>query len=300
MGNNVTDTDNNRPSLVKELLPTAAGGAAGVLTLGIGSIFEKKATSSFENFAKEQQSNNSIFRKAAVNYMKENGIDYGDLSEVKYSFLKDIPKSELQDELKFVNDSFLVKILKNRPDYLEVIQEGIKGKNACALRMGLNSKIYANLDESSISLFHEIGHCKNNNKFLVELLHLCRTIPKLQTSLAYLAFVSAILPDIKESDENDSKSKNFMRKALKFLNKNCVTLGMLSFLPEIAEEYAATAKGNKLAKGLLDNDMYKNVVKHNKKALMTYIVPGIAMTGAIWAAKTVNDTLKKKIANPQN
>lgn len=300
MGNNITDTDNNRPSLEKTLMPTAAGGAAGVLTLGIGSIFEDKARSSFENFAKEQQTNNSIYRKAAVNCIKEYGIDYGDLSEVKYSFLKDIPKSELQDELKFVNDSFLVKILKNRPDYLKVIQESIKGKNACALRMGLNSKIYANLDNLSVSVFHEIGHHMNNNKFLVELLHLCRTIPKLKTSLAYLAFVSAILPDIKEPDENDSKFEKFKKKSLKFLNKNCVTLGMLSFLPEIAEEYAATAKGNKLAKSLLENDMYKNLVKHNRKGLMTYMSTAIAMTGAIWVAKKVSDTLKEKIANTQD
>ena len=284
MGNNIKTGENEYKAsdLLYNLLPSVGGAIAGV-----GGYFANYPIMLFadynaQNYIKKMQSHNSIFKEAAEEYLNKNNIAYTNINTTNI-------KKILSE------DSLIADFLRHDPSIKTDIKKCAKGKHAFVIN---GKKIYANFDKASFLTFHEMGHVKNSGKTFTKLLQMFK-YSKANRVIFTLAFFGAIQPNNNKSDETPSALAKFTMKTLNFLNKNCIALSILSCVPEITDEALATVEGNRIAKGLLSNDMYKKVTKLNRKALLTYITGGIATISAIIAAQFVTKFINKEFVNNQ-
>lgn len=164
----------------------------------------------------------------------------------------------------------------------------IKGKNA--FFVPIKNEIMINTNNSGLLGFHEIGHAINlhASKFW-------RTIQKLRNPFMIIASLSATIAIYKRKKAEGEKPKGIFHKTTTFIKNNVGKITTLSFLPIIAEELKATARGNKLAKQLLSPELYKKVVKANGYGASTYIFQGIIAGLVAFLANSIKDF----IASPQ-
>ena len=110
--------------------------------------------------------------------------------------------------------------------------------------------------------------------------------------------------DVREmKDENEltpaskklegEEPKNNFDKVTTFIKNNVGKLAVLSFIPLVAEELAASYKGEKLAKQVLSPELLKKVENCNRLGASTYILMASAVgLGAVVASK-VRDAIAK-------
>lgn len=147
-----------------------------------------------------------------------------------------------------------------------------------------------NFEKMGTSVFHEIGHAINFNssKFW-------RGMQKARLPFMLIAMTLPTIALFKRKKAEGEEPKNIFDKATTFIKENVGKLTTLAFVPIVAEELKASARGNKLAKGLLKPDLYKRVVKSNRLGAATYIAAAIASGVGAYLANKVRD----KIASPE-
>lgn len=171
--------------------------------------------------------------------------------------------------------------------YYSVIANTMKnGDNACYLPK--SNKCVVNIEKFGISAFHEIGHSINHNQ---------SKFWKLMQGVRQPAMIAAgIIPLVgllKRKKVEGEEPKNIFDKVTTFIKDNCGKLTTLAFVPIVAEELKATARGNKLAKQLLSPAMAKKVAKSNALGAATYILTGVFAGVGAFAASKLRDALTK-------
>lgn len=177
-------------------------------------------------------------------------------------------------------------ILPNKPNYLQKI---ISLTNAVVgAKLGRNAG-YSPLTNSIIipdgkmqsSVFHEMGHAMNY-KFSKALKYLqLSRFPLKQVSLPIV--LAGICTSIKEPAEDGKLSTG--DKVKNFIHNNAGKLVFATTIPALLEEAIATKKGNKIAKKILPEEMFKSVKNSNKYGFLTYafsaVLAGLSTTLAV-------------------
>lgn len=96
----------------------------------------------------------------------------------------------------------------------------------------------------------------------------------------------------KRPKAENEKPKGIVDKVTTFIKNNVGKITFLSMTPIIAEEFIASANGNKLAKQYMP-ELYKTVRKANAIAGSTYVISAITKSLAIFGANKLRDTLTK-------
>ena len=192
---------------------------------------------------------------------------------------KSVADNVIASQKKFIEESknnpiaYIVKKLlcpkeNSLRNHIKVVA---KGENACYIP--LTSQVLINSEKMGITTFHELGHSINHNsKGFRQVLGLGRCISAL--AIPFILGVGLLTPKREEGDEY----KNPFGKTATFIKEHSGILASLSMLPVIAEEGVADINGAKLAKTVLDKNMYKKLNKHNAIAFNSYII-GAAVLG---------------------
>jgi len=163
------------------------------------------------------------------------------------------------------------------------------------VKSGLNAffspftkEIYLNLNKSTITGFHELGHAMNNmSSFAGKCLQKLR-VPGywVAGSMGTIALFSR------------RKPKDAPKDAFDKIQDNCALIAVAGMVPTVAEEAMASANGIKIAKQAgLKQDLIKNLKKFYGKALLSY-VGYAAVTGlSVFAVSKITEafTRPKKI-----
>lgn len=171
--------------------------------------------------------------------------------------------------------------------YYSIISNTMKnGDNACYLPKA--NKCVVNIEKLGTSAFHEIGHSINHNQSKFWKFMQGARKPAMLTAAAI-----PLIALFKRKKVEGEEPKNAFDKVTTFIKDNCGKLTTLAFVPIVAEELKASARGNKLAKQLLSPEMAKKVVKSNRFGAATYILTGILAGVGAFAASKVRDLCAK-------
>ena len=176
-----------------------------------------------------------------------------------------VPAEEVNSILDIANNILSKTNLKQKGVHIENFP------NSRSAYYGTFSKtIGIDMKESGLSIFHEIGHAymHNTNK-------ISKFIPTTNKAL----ILSMIAVSVPVAMETFSIGTNDMRD--KAWTISPIIMGGV-WLPKVIDEAVASIKGQKFAKPLLDKMLYKNVVKSNIAALLTYIFTGL---GCVFLSK---------------
>ncbi len=192
--------------------------------------------------------------------------------KVKFSDLN--PKKLWKKGIKFIND---------------IIHNEIKLGNNAAYDPELN-KVFINTQKLGLSGFHEAGHSLNatTSKFW-------RVIQKLRLPGMLAAAGISLIALYKRPKAKGEKPKNFIDRATDFIKNNAGKLTLFAFVPVVAEELKATARGNKMAKQIktLSPEIVKKVAKTNRCGAMTYLLLAAGMALAAVSGSKVRDAITK-------
>lgn len=242
------------------------------IAVGLGGFISswpigKCATAIMRNLPAKDEVSLSIGK--TVDYLNKNNHN---LSHLCICDMTD--KNTLNSLIKMVKESkklnWFQKLVK-----CSRLKTVYKGKDAFAESLILNSKphtnIYINSKKLPHSFFHEVGHAMNfqTSKFW-------RFLQKNRiaaTTLIPIALLTTAL--YKQKKAKGEKSQGFFDKATTFIKENVGKLVFLSALPVIAEEAKASLNGQKLAKKILSNKNYKNVVLSNSVGLLSYTLGAV-------------------------
>jgi hypothetical protein len=139
------------------------------------------------------------------------------------------------------------------------------GQNAfCVPRLkDKSSLVVVNKNKMGFSTFHELGHAMNaQGKGFKKFLSKARGPFAL---LVPFTLAAGLLIN-KPKDENSGNGK-----FINFVKNNCGYIAAAAMIPTLAEEGMASINGAKLAKGVLNNNMYKKLNKLNTKAWLSYL-----------------------------
>lgn len=145
------------------------------------------------------------------------------------------------------------------------------------------------------AMFHEMGHAMNKNfsKGLKFLQSLRMPIQSLGVALS----IAGICTSMKKPSEDEKL--NTGDKIKNFLHNNAGKLVFATSIPVLIEERMATIKGNKLAKKLLPENLYKNVKNANKYGFLCYslsaVIGALGVTGAVKLKDYLVEQKHKKI-----
>ncbi len=171
--------------------------------------------------------------------------------------------------------------------YASMIGETLKsGGNACFLPK--SNKCVVNIDKLGTAAFHEIGHSINANmsKFW-------KVMQKMRTPAMLLGFAIPSVGLFKRKKVEGEEPKGVFDKVTTFIKDNCGKLTTLAFVPVVAEELMATRRGNKLAKQLLNPELYKKVVISNRFGAASYIFAALSAGVGAFAGSKVRDYFTK-------
>ena len=163
----------------------------------------------------------------------------------------------------------LKKILSQKEKALKNhIRIAAESGNACYVN--LTNQVLVNNEKLGISTFHELGHAINyNTKGFRNMLAKSRVFSFF--ALPTILGIGLLTPKRAEGDEYTNPAG----KTATYIKNHCGLLAGLSFLPIIAEEGIASINGAKLAKSILDKNMYKKVNKLNFFAFGSYVLGAI-------------------------
>ena len=169
-----------------------------------------------------------------------------------------------------------------------------KGNNAF-FNMHTNNIIY-NKNKMPLAVFHEVGHAQNKfQSKLGNVLQFLRRQPKAGLRSALLISSLAIIMPSKTEQQLQKPSKG--DKLVSMFRDNAGIISAAMFTPAVIEEAMATQKGNKLAKKLLNPELFKKVKHVNNLGFMTYLMAPIAIGVGTFLGVKAKD---KIIANSLN
>lgn len=144
-------------------------------------------------------------------------------------------------------------------------------------------------DGCNLAAFHETGHAINDN--------LSKTGRFLQHAGDYskLAAGGIIIASLLAKEQNENNEKNPVNKALNLIKNNAGKLIFLAYTPQILEEGLASYRGEKLAKNLLDEKLFKKLKTANRIALSTYIIAAGALAVSGTMAVKAKDFVSAKL-----
>lgn len=184
------------------------------------------------------------------------------------------------------------KKLKNRFKSLydtqsTVLAKMVKRGDNAFFAMNSNT-IGVNMKKLGTATFHEMGHAMNRNCSKVG-----KLLQKMRTPAMALGALIPLIGLCKRKKAEGEEPRGFFDKVTTFIKNNVGKLTTLAFVPVVAEELMATAKGNKLAKKVLSPDMFKKVVKTNRFGAASYIGVAVAAGVAAWAGSKIRDAIAK-------
>ena len=167
-----------------------------------------------------------------------------------------------------------------------VIRQIRHGYNACFNPK--NNGVYINIDKMGTSAFHEIGHAinRNSSKFW-------RGMQKLRKPMMLAAMAFPMIALFKRKKAEGEEPKSIIDKTTTFIKNNVGKLTTLAFVPVVAEELMASARGNALAKKVLSPELVSKVVKSNRLGAIAYIATGIACGVGAYLGNKVRDAIAK-------
>lgn len=223
--------------------------------------------------------------------MKDKGVTIKDYSGCKPSDVKSI---------KRIVNEFLVRVIK-RKEKVSIL-DFVNAQAKEQAKLGANAlyadkAVHVNIDRAGVTAFHELGHAINENgsKFWKMVQH----------SRRFLGLV--VIPSLpiiamcKRKKAEGEETTGLIDKVTTFIKENVGKLTTLAFVPVIAEEFKATARGNKIAKELLSPELAKKVSKCNKMGGLTYVVLGISAGIGAFVANKIKDAIAKPklVKNPE-
>lgn len=255
-----------------------------------------------KNIQKVSQTENDEFLKGAIKVYQDSGlaqkgvtihhIDNSNWSTALNNLTKTIFPSSNNKLKNAINECYIKKLQKA---FLTIAN----GLNAC--HMPKTKSIYVNKDKMAFSIFHEMGHAINaNSSGIKKLIHKIKSPSKI---VGAAAFATAMLTNRK--DKNDP-TRNGVNKTTDFIKDNCGKIVFLSALPTLIEEGLASFNGAKMAKKVLNNDMYKKLNKLNFKAWGTYlngaVIAGVGSALAVYIKDKIagNKPVKQRPFYAQN
>lgn len=140
----------------------------------------------------------------------------------------------------------------------------------------------------NLAAFHEMGHGINYN--------FSKAGEILLKMGDYSKYVTGgiILTSFLAGDENENDKKP-LNKAANFVKKNAGKLILLASSPKIIEEGLASYRGEKLAKPLLDEKLFRKLKNANKIALSTYAFSALIQATCVCAAIKAKDFVSDKL-----
>ena len=209
---------------------------------------------------------NSTLEEKGVKVVDLNGRELYDIDQIKLSQKEQLKqkRSESKGIYKIIHT---IKLRNRQKKYIIGYNRDnliISGKNACF--RCLSNEVGINLKKLPLVVFHEIGHAMNfhNSKFWRGIAY-SRMISLKMPLL--LGLTAVIIPPKK----NEEQPKNVLEKTSYFIKKHVGELIFLSQLPIIAEEIKASYNGAKLAKPLLNSELYKATQKNHRIGAISYI-----------------------------
>ena len=134
-----------------------------------------------------------------------------------------------------------------------------------------NNKVLINLDKRGLAIFHELGHAMNFHEH--GFLNLLQKSRKHLIKIPTLLFIISCLT----RKPIEGEKQGTINKIRNFIKNNIGKLTLLSFIPIIIEEFAATLKGNNLAKQVCTPKTAQKVARSNRLAGITYILTGVLL-----------------------
>lgn len=223
--------------------------------------------------------------------MKDKGVTIKDYSGCKPSDVK---------SMKRLVKEFLVRVIK-RKEKVSIL-DFVNAQAKEQAKLGANAlyadkAVHVNIDRAGVTAFHELGHAINENgsKFWKMVQH----------SRRFLGLV--VIPSLpiiamcKRKKAEGEETTGPIDKVTTFIKENVGKLTTLAFVPVIAEEFKATARGNKIAKELLSPELASKVAKCNKMGGLTYVVLGISAGVGAFVANKIKDAIAKPklVKNPE-
>ena len=246
---------------------------------------------------------NDLFSSPLINKMRD--LNKGtDKVEISNALKNAIEKGGIKDKVELINltaeknfksigefyKDFFKRIKSGKVtmfDFIDLQSDMIKeGFNAGF--SPINNKILVNTEKMGLAGFHEIGHAINfnNSKFW-------KAMQKYRLAALPLTGLLTLTALLKRKKVEGEEPKGFFDKATTFIKENVGKLTFLTLVPMVAEELKATARGNKLAKELLNPDLYKKVVKSNRFGAASYIGIALLMPLSAYLANKLKDHLAK-------
>ncbi len=231
--------------------------------------------------------------KAIKDAMRITGMKDKGVNLIKFSPIKNLSKNEvISGFMDFMRE------LSKRPVNPKKPFNMLNAFNNLSIRLikygynaGFNPKnnsVCINVEKMGTSAFHEIGHAINYNssKFW-------RVMQKMRGPMMLLGALIPTIALFKRKKAPGEKPQGVVDKVTTFIKDNVGKLTALSFVPIIAEELKATARGNVLAKELLSPELFKKVVKSNKLGALTYVATAVATGVGAYLANKVRDAIAK-------
>lgn len=187
------------------------------------------------------------------------------------------------------------QVYNNSPTYFQKLNSLLDpvygarlGRNAVYLPVF--NMMFVPYKQLEASFFHEMGHAMNRN--FNPLLKVMQYLGPIFKTLPVFLGIIGICTSIKKPAEGQELSKT--DKFKNFIHNHAWKLALASSLPILLEEEIATIKGNKLAKRILPEELYKVVKKTNRQAGLTYLVSSLGTAAGIAAGIKLKDYLVKK------
>lgn len=211
-------------------------------------------------------------------------------SEVKQTvnaFEKAFQKSGLKDKVKVVYFDKNTTFPGLPQAHVKQLQNG---QNAF-FEMISNSMLLPK-DKLTLNWFHEMGHAMNKNLGKISKALQMTRIPLMYASIftCFSGIWGKSTPDKNGTLTPFQRAKNFAID-----NIGLITFGLFS--PTIIEEYIATHKGEKLAKGILPEDLLKKVKTTNRLGFATYVVMGSMLALGAVLGRNVTNMMRKRLDN---
>ena len=240
--------------------------------------------------AEMQKGIKDAFEKSGL---KQKGVEILDVREMKDENELTPASKKLEEAINKKFEKFIPKKIRESEAFkttLDLIKNNLQstienGKNAAYFEEG--NKIAINTEKLGAAAFHEMGHALNmqSSKFW--------KVAQKARPVALLSGVFGLTALFKRKKLEGEEPKNNFDKVTTFIKNNVGKLTVLSFIPLVAEELAASYKGEKLAKQVLSPELLKKVKNSNRLGASTYILMASAVgLGAVVASK-VRDAIAK-------
>ena len=236
----------------------------------------KRENDAFYSSAVKAYENSFLSKPRNIKGIKHAEIIHVDIFN-KDEVYQEIAKRWLPKSKKcIINQNWFKRIFVDKYKMLEKHLDVVSnGKNAfCVPRLkDKSSLVVLNKDKMGFSTFHELGHAVNAQSHgYKKFLNVMRGPIAL---LIPLTLITGLLTN-RSDDENSD-----MGKFINGLKDNSGLIAAACTVPTIAEEGVASINAAKLAKGVLDKDLYKKLNKLNAKAWCSYLLSAVVIGSAV-------------------